>query len=310
MCPERQEEGPGRTLDTRTLTRAAAWGSPSAEQGTGPETSVSPSFLPLTDATGTRHREVFSEQTEAEAPSAHASLSLKTVATHRSPTRGDRRKLPMCPRSNASWCLFPVSGHDEPVVRRDSYGAEGRGQAPPGGRLRGTLKQGRALKAGRVGPRVPRPSPTVQTEEAQPLCGLSSRADSTRCGSRTLSGSTACGLVGFLIILRPFREAKPPGLWAFRRHPPGGGMPAELGPEPELGDPPPQQGWAPVTVPTLGAAGRRGLGAGRLFPLRTSLQARSLAPGAGEARGWPGQVVPTGAAIGSRPPCRAWRDLS
>lgn len=156
----------------------------------------------------------------------------------------------MCPRSNASWCLFPVS---EDMMNQWCGGIpteQKAGDKP----LRvdgpaGTLKQGRALKAGRVGWRTPGPTaqPHVQTEGSPAtLHGLSSGPTPPAAGVGPSAGARPAapgGIPHHPCV--PLGKPNPPGLWAFRRHPPGGGMPAELGLSLNSGDPPPSKAGPP-----------------------------------------------------------------
>lgn len=230
----------------------AAWGPQSVEQGTGPETSVSlPScHLQMPQAQDTVR--VLLEQTEAEAPS--APQPRVSQPGDRGDSQGthawNRRKLPMCPRSNASWCLIPIS---EDMMNQWCGGIpteQKAGDKP----LRvdgpaGTLKQGLALEAGRVGWRTPGPTaqPHVQTEGSPAtLHGLSSGPTPPAVGVGPSAGAwpVAPGEIPHHPCV-PLGKPNPPGLWAFRRHPPGGGMPAELGLSLNSGDPPPSKAGPP-----------------------------------------------------------------
>ena len=90
----------------------------------------------------------------------------------------------------------------------------------------------------------------------------------------------------------PVGKPNPRGLWAFRRHPPGGGMPAELGLSPNSGDPPPARLGPPSLSYSRDKQGEAGAGAGCLFPLWTSLRVGVLGPRGRRGRGVAGAGGP------------------
>lgn len=170
MCPERQQEGswenPGHT-DTHESPQR---GGPKAlSRGQGRSKRL-PSFPPLTDATGTRRCEGPSRAMKPRPPQPRVSQPGDRGDSQGTHAR-NRRKLPTCRRSNASWRLFLIS---EDMMNPWCGGIpteQKAGTSPSGW----TVPRGpcitpsrRAESAG--GPRVPWPSPMCKPREAQPLC--------------------------------------------------------------------------------------------------------------------------------------------
>ena len=296
MCPERQQEGswenPGHT-DTHESPQRGGPKALSREQG---RSKRLPSFPPLTDATGTRRCEGPSRAMKPRPPQPRVSQPGDRGDSQGTHAR-NRRKLPTCRRSNASWRLFLIS---EDMMNPWCGGIpteQKAGDKP----LRvdgpaGTLHH--ALEAGRVGWRTPGSvaQPHVQTEGSPAtLHGLSSGLTPPAAGVGPSAGAQPAAPGG---IPRhpcvPLGKPNPRGLWAFRRHPPGGGMPAELGLSPNSGKPP-QQGWAPRHRPTPETSrGRLGLGPAASSLSGPALGSESLAPGGEGGTGWRGKVVPCG----------------
>lgn len=153
---------------------------------------------------------------------AHREPVRRTAAASSQHARGQRLCL---------WCLFPIS-EDVMSLRCgwDSYRAEGGGRAPLGGHR--AVPSRRAESAGGPGSRSPAPSARRGKPSHSARLGKTPPAAGAGCpaGARPAApgGSPRHPCV-------PLGRPNPCGPWAFRRCPPGGGMPAELGP----GDPHP-----------------------------------------------------------------------
>lgn len=135
-----------------------------------------------------------------------------------------------------------------PWCGRDSYRAEGGGRTPPGGHTAMPSRQ--AESAGGPGSRSPAPS--ANRGKPSHSAWLVFRADSTRCGSRTLSRGTAYSAWwDSSSSLRAFRETKPPWAMGLQEAPSSRWHACRAGPEPKLGGPTPSKAGARVTIRLL-----------------------------------------------------------